>query len=260
MIRRELSTDAGQQWALIPQIAHARLAGELASHWGAGPFAPLEPRAELVWSVANHDDGWREWDQNPPVDPARGCPRSFTEMELADSLAIWSVSIEQGEIRGPLEAYFVAGHFCALARRVSAWITDPERRGRADAFLDRYEAKRTGWLAAWRSQAIGHTRELAERGVAQLQMFDALSLWLCCSPSAESEELPTPGGPVLTLRPRDSRHIALSPWPFAVERLNLEVQARTLAARYYANEAELAAAPSQSLRLHWQLSSSGQKS
>src|SRR5262245_48839151 len=146
MIRREVKDETGQvRWVLIPQIEHALLAFRLAEHWGQGSFAPLEPRAELLWAVAHHDDGWRDWDASPGVDPVHGRPRSFTEMEIADSVAIWSGSIETAAAAGPLQGYVVAGHFCVLARRASAWRNADPAWDQAEAFLRKYEALMQDW-------------------------------------------------------------------------------------------------------------------
>jgi hypothetical protein len=123
MIRRLGSAAEGTtgQWILISQIDHARLSGQLAEYWGAQGYSPLSPRDELLWAINHHDDGWGEWEQTPDVDPKSGHPRSFTEMELGDALVIWTASIESARQAGNLEAYLVAGHFCALARRSAAW-------------------------------------------------------------------------------------------------------------------------------------------
>jgi hypothetical protein len=254
MIRRDSNAE---RWILIPQVAHARLAGDLAEHWGAAPFAALEPRRQLLWAISHHDDGWAAWDANPILDTNRGCPRSFTEMELEQSLAIWSGSIETAEREGPLESYLVAGHFCALAQRVGGWAADAARRVQAEGFQDEYRDAISRWLASWQAQDPANTVALAQRALAQLQMFDALSLWLCCTPTGEDEQASTPDGPVLTLKPHrpptDPQGVALAPWPIDVKRLNLEVQGREIPAGRYPNAAALAAAPSQSVRLRWNL-------
>ena len=90
MIRRDYQdTDGTACWLLVTQPEHARLAGELAEHWGAGTVAPLVSPAELLPAVYHHDDGWSDWEQHPTLDPEHGRPRSFTEMPLERSLEIW---------------------------------------------------------------------------------------------------------------------------------------------------------------------------
>lgn len=252
MIRRDVSPPPA--WILISQIEHAHLAARLAEHWGAGDFAPLWPRRELLWAIEHHDDGWREWDLAPGVDRSNGRPRSFTEMEPADSAAIWSASIETAREAGPLEAYVVAGHFCVLARRVSGWLSADIRSEIVEPFLARYESLMTGCLSAWQAMdPAGNTRAAAERALAQLQFFDVLSLWFCCSAASEAEAVQAPAGPLLTLTPRGSERVELAPWPLLVPQLHVESEGRLVAAKCYGSREELAAVSAQSARLRWQL-------
>jgi hypothetical protein len=256
MIRRDTSTDesATAQWILISQIEHARLAGKLAEHWGANGFAPLAPRDELLWAVYHHDDGWREWEQTPEVDPQHGRPRTFTEMELGDSLVIWSASIETARRAGELQAALVAGHFCALARRIAGWKQGDPQAAEAERFVTHYNACSAEWQRAWQAQnPAANTPMLAQRALAQLQFFDALSLWFCCAEAREPDRVETPGGPVLALWPQDPTHLLLAPWPLDVESLNLEVTGRAVAVARYGSRRDLAAAPSQPVLLRWQL-------
>ena len=257
MIRRDMrpqSDSPVSQWALIQQIDHAHLAGQLAEHWGTSGFAPLEPRGELLWAIYHHDDGWRAWDLDPRIEPSHHRPAGFTEMQASQSLAIWTESIEIAAAAGPLQAYAVAGHFSVLARRLAAWNSDPAEAELAISFVAEYDRRRAAWLAEWSAlEPEKNTPEVADRAVAQLQFFDALSLWVCCSEKPEPDEVPSPAGPVLTLDPLDSQRIVLAPWPLTIEVLNLEVPARLVPAQAYVSQAELAAAPSQSLRLRWQL-------
>lgn len=260
MIRRDLPADgrAPARWVLIPQIEHARLAGRLAEHWGADGFAPLRPRDEVLWAVYHHDDGWRAWDSLPGVDPARGEPRAFTEMEIDDSLAIWSGSIDGAARAGKLEGYLVAGHFCALARRSAAWKNSNPAWPQAEEFVSHYESRLDSWLEAWQQQdPRANTMAVAKLALAQLQFFDLLSLWFCCALATETDVVPTPAGGKLTLTPENSQHLRLSPWPLVVERLNLEVPGMIVPVDHYGSREELTAAPSKPVLLHWELRAGG---
>ena len=262
MIRRDLPADqnAPARWVLIPQIEHARLAGRLAEHWGADGFARLQPREELLWAIDHHDDGWRNWDDAPGVNPARGEPRAFTDMEIDDSLAIWSGSIDRAARAGKVEGYLVAGHFCALARRAAAWRKTDPAWPRAEEFVAHYESRIDSWLEAWQQQdRRANTMAVAKLALAQLQFFDLLSLWFCCAPATETDVVPTPAGPDLTLSPPDSGHVRLSPWPLVVAQLNLEIPGRIVPLGHYGSRELLAAAPSQLVLLHWELRGAGQR-
>lgn len=260
MIRRDLPADSDQpaRWVLIRQIDHARLAGKLAEQWGAGQFAPIEPRQQLLWAIDHHDDGWHDWDNAPDVDPANGRPRAFTEMPVDDQLTIWSASIDEAARAGELEGYLVAGHFCSLARRAAAWRSEEPDWPRAETFLTDYESRMIDWLATWqRRDPATHTTALAERALAQLQFFDLLSLWFCCAEATEPDQVATPGGLELTLVPGDPGHVGLSPWPLLVDAANIEVAGRVIPAARYPSRQELAATVSENVVLRWELRPAG---
>jgi hypothetical protein len=263
MIRRECrSPDApGAQWILISQVDHARLSARLAEHWGAGGVSELVARKELLWAIRHHDDGWREWEQAPDIEPRLGRPRSFTEMEVPDSLEIWSRSIKGAAEFGPLAGYVVAGHFCALARRYDAnWRNNERYRPAAERFLAAHENLMDSCLHAWQSRRPSeHTPDRARLALAQLQMFDLLSLWFCCSEATEPEELETPGGATIRLVPQPSRsdgadHVGFSPWPFTVDRMeDLVILGRAVPVRHYKTAAEMPTGKPQIVRLRWHL-------
>lgn len=244
---------------LISQLEHARLSGILAEHWGAPGFAPLVERGPVCWVATHHDDGWQPWEERPQVNAA-GQPRAFVEMDLADSLAIWTRSIELAASTGLLEGYLVAGHFCALGRRGAVFLKAYSDRQLAEAFLARYEVLMAELLAAWCELDAANTPDRAALALRQLQMFDALSLWFCCTPDGDSETLETPGGAPLTLRRLPGEVVELDPWPLAVERLNIEIRGRRVPARRYPTAAELAQVDGRAAKLAWQLRPGGPKS
>lgn len=257
MIRRtDVDSSRQDRWILISQVEHARLSGALAEAWGDPPFAPLEPRDEIVAAVYHHDDGWSAWEVAPKVDTQSGSPLDFTEMPLADSLAIWRESIAAVEKISPLAAYMVSGHFSALLRRFSSrWKADVTASALADKFLDQEAERQAHWIelrSAGRDRDVYHAQ--AERALASLQMFDALSLWFCCAPRAEPETVEPPGGPMVVFRPAASAYrIEVSPWPFVASRLELSAVGRAIGIAQYANPSDLATAAAKPVTLRWEL-------
>ncbi|HEX7448673.1 MAG TPA: DUF3891 family protein [Pirellulales bacterium] len=256
MIRRTDVDSSQERWILISQVEHARLSGVLAEAWGQSPFAPLEPRDEILAGVRHHDDGWSAWEVAPKVDAQSGRPLDFTEMPMADSLAIWRESIAAAEKVGPLPGYMVSGHFCALLRRfASRWQSDEAAATLAQGFLDQQAERQAHWLDL---RSGGRDREAcraeADRALAWLQMFDALSLWFCCAPRSVPETVEPPGGPALTFRPMASAYqVEVSPWPFVDSRLELSAVGRAIAVAHYANPSDLATAAAQPVTLRWEL-------
>src|SRR5262249_38825286 len=188
--------------------------------------------------------------------------RTFTEMEIPDSVSIWSQSIDQAAQHSTLAGYIVAGHFTVLAQRAAPWKRNDPHWPQAEAFLEKYQSAMQTWLAAWQSaDPRENTAQVAARALGFLQFFDALSLWFCCALATEPDAVPTPAGPTLNLlphvpEPNGVQKVGLDPWPLDVGSLNLEIPTRAIPVGRYTTAAALAAAPSQSIRLVWQLAPS----
>ena len=100
-------------------------------------LAGLQPHSEVLAAISHHDDGWRDWDAIPDVDPVAGRPLSFVEMPLATTLDIWRRSIYLACSRGNLAAHMVSAHFTALLQKASTrWSRDPMRFQTSRQFLD----------------------------------------------------------------------------------------------------------------------------
>lgn len=89
MIRR----NQGNDWLLISQLEHARIAAELAEAWNDAELIHFPHRAELLSAVRHHDDGWAVWESKPTINDD-GEPREFTEMPMSVAMSIWIRSID----------------------------------------------------------------------------------------------------------------------------------------------------------------------
>jgi hypothetical protein len=243
MIRRD---DHGD-WLIIAQIEHARLAGELARVWGNDRVASLTATPALLRGVEHHDDGWQEWDDAPRLNPATGCPRSFMEMRMRDSTAIWTRSIVLCAA-DPLAGIAVSRHFCHLADQVqNSGRADADDRESIDRFLREQSTVQTNLAAAAHSSksAAGTNGEIEnsfDLGFRTVRFFDLVSLWLCCAERHQPEQLIAPLGETVQLVPKNPVQIVIEPYPLCVDSLRLETPARRLAGRRYASDAELQAA------------------
>jgi hypothetical protein len=266
MIRRE---DQGD-WLLIDQQEHAHLAAEIAAVWCADastqPDVPQWARDQIALAVARHDDGWLPWDRAPRIDPATGAPRDFMEMRMVASTEIWSRSIEECATH-PLTAYAISRHFCYLAEQVrDGGRSDPDDLEAVDHFLERQAAVEASLSEAASTANQGEAFERwREMGFRTVQFFDRLSLWLCCAERSEAQTLISPAGQAVNLIPKPARRdragseqavdrreafrpgarvmgIGIEPYPLCVESLDLRVDARSIAARRYADDADLNAA------------------
>jgi hypothetical protein len=259
MIRREVTfADGVKHWLLISQVEHARLSGVLAEKCsgklGRGDESLDSVREELLRAITHHDDGWREWEQAPRLDPKQGRPLSFLELPVEEAIGIWERSIEIAAEIGNLAAWTVAGHFSALVVTVGDHAQEAVTR----EWLRKTAVRRSGWFADWHAgdEAI-HTAELAGEALRWLQVFDILSLWPCSQyPLAgeQSPRLPEPfrltqeGMLVREIRPSERQsanepcRIVFDPWPFEVSEFTLQAAAYLVVAKYYASPQELLAA------------------
>ncbi|MBV8781253.1 MAG: DUF3891 family protein [Phycisphaerae bacterium] len=243
MIRRLM----GSEWLLIAQVDHAHLAGELADRIGNEIFDPPDNRSLFHDAVANHDQGWIEADRKPTLN-LRGEPIDFTEIAIATALSIWGSSAEQAADLGPLPGLLVSLHSLSLSiMRGSDANIDATRRFALNKFQHRQielqeSCRKKLGLAGDiplhhglpeksddpRDKSIVHQFRL-------LQAMDAMSLAACCSKPPATELSPVfarAGGRAHTLRIRRSgeKTLHISPWPFDVERFNLDVPARPIPA------------------------------
>src|SRR5205085_8449357 len=125
------------------------------------------------------DDGWPDWEQSPGID-ADGRPINFDEMPTAQSTEIWRRSIKSCAQFDLAAGYVVAGHFTALLERFNAWRRgSDEAQNAAQAFLADCQRQMDRWLADWPGRPAA-AQASADHAVSVLQLFDALSLWLCC--------------------------------------------------------------------------------
>jgi hypothetical protein len=117
-----LKTRRGAQVWLITHPAHAELAGTMAAHWGnedfarPGDFAPSSGaerlRQEVVLAVAQHDNGWWEWEANPPLSVEDGLPQAPGEMEEKPVAGMkrWLRGISRLAERHPYASLLIGDH------------------------------------------------------------------------------------------------------------------------------------------------------
>ena len=160
---------------LITQPDHARLAAEILSLWHADGLPEHPRRADLLFAVAEHDNGWREADSAPYVDARTGRPHTFLDLPDGHRREIWSRGMERFAEDRPYPALLVLEH----ARTLHA-----DRRPEADweSFFQR--------LDELRGELLGGSA-VPERQLAAdyrwLALADDLSLAVCGGHRSELE-------------------------------------------------------------------------
>jgi len=229
MIRRETNST----WQLISQVRHAQLSADLAVQWSGSLLD--HSLDELLTAIRHHDDGWENWPREKLFDPANGRPCNFTEMPMADATEIWSGSILTCEraFESPLVPLWISLHFQDLAR--SAQQSRQENAADLNAVTSFLQVQNLRY-GRGREYRLKLADDIEVKGFHWLQFFDWLSLKLCCSPKDTEWEHNTPAGQQLQftrLSTDEVDTITVSPYPFAVELLELAVTAKAIPARWY---------------------------
>jgi hypothetical protein len=175
----------------ISQLAHSALTGRIAEAW-----VPREdlPWAELCTAAAVHDLGWAAWEQDPQLDPESGLPYQFFRVPDPGYTELWRRGTDAAETFGRWVGLLVSRHCTRLLSR---------RPGDEPAALVERERARQARLL----EELGADEAVAAAASDLLAEWDAISLHLC-----------------------QGRPVALDPWPFAAERVDLRVDARELVA------------------------------
>lgn len=225
---------------------HTALSVQFAEHFGNDKFAPVEPREEMLYIIANHDAGWKELDKIALRDPTTGLPYNLVQTPFEHIVATSKASPDFNGATHP---------FCELLSSMHSWglyngrygMSDKvlldgladDNRVAADGMLDAEIARQNRLKAALRADP--ETAEWIEeshlfQNYKQLQFFDTLALYFNCVPEGERVEaafahVPMSAGEDATIeiKPLGDRVYALAPYPFDQERIELSFAGRYLA-------------------------------
>ncbi len=225
----------------ISQESHADVAAQFAAHWGNDRFSRLEPFQSVLFGTVYHDSGHREMEADLPIDPATGLPYNFRgappEVRNRESDGLNALWIRQ---RDHYAALLVSMHHNGLRKRRydTVSMTGGEiSLGMEDAFAD---------LAGWQLEAVdelGLADAKARRNFwhnyQALQVFDLMSLYLCCDGFKGEEPQPamlrrvpvTPDSDErvdVTIEPLSRSELRLSPHPLDIAPFDVSVMARQL--------------------------------
>ena len=264
MIRRK--TDEG--WVLFTQPDHAQLAGELAAHWGNDDFSRPEPRDDVLLAVAEHDNGWRELDETPRLNPENGLPYHFAEWPLTKHFDTWRRAEKRFLDQSPYASILISRHGSTLFRHLvdkeaEARLAHPffvlrEWRDRGEqlspedqrqvlAFVEEreaFQARISGTLAADDFPTAALNADRMNENFRLLQTGDSFSLYVTLGPPTERV---LPGicrqgwdDPVdVTVSPVGPNSAVVKPYPFDADPLRIEIAGRNLPAGPFSDASTL---------------------
>jgi len=215
----------GDQLIVTTQPDHAVFSAELLSLWRADGL-PDHPRREtILFAAREHDNGWREPDAAPRVNPATGRPHTFQTIPPDLRSEIWLRGVVRFQETQPYASLLVAEHASQL-------LQDHRARPAWSSFFQTLDEAR-GALAE--ELAPGTSDTLAESEVSRdyrfLELADLLSLAVCSDWSSPFER----SGIRFSFK---EGTLSLDPFPLAGS-TTFQVRYRTIPDRDYSGDADL---------------------
>ena len=236
------------QLVIIRQTDHAVLAGFFAREWGNELFKQPEPFESFRLAASEHDNGWREWELLPQIDPKTRLPYSFMSLPTEAHMELYRRGIDRVVKMDRYAGLLVNMHCHGLYDRTRATIpgfsakyvkaTEGEL---VSKFLQGLKLQQLRLKVDLRADAP--TRDFAddktvEVNARRLEALDRLSLYFCMGSQQDSgiEGVPVDvhGSEVdWELRSHGNNIISLAPYPFRREPLQVSVLTRSVPKRLY---------------------------
>jgi hypothetical protein len=243
--------EQGDELILIRQTDHALLSGFFAREWGNELFKRPEPFESVRLAAAEHDNGWREWELQPQIDPRTRLPYSFMSLPTEEHMALYQRGIERVAKVDRYAGMLVSLHASQLYDRARATIP-----GYSAKYIKATEAEAVnGFLQGLKLQQLRlkvdlrsepATRDFVQEKILdansrRLEALDRLSLYFCLNTPQEAtmESIPVDdhGSEVdWELRPQEGTAVTLAPYPFRKEPLTVSILARRVPKRMYISD------------------------
>jgi hypothetical protein len=233
---------------VVRQTDHMAQVGRIAEQWGNARFPALEHREETIRAAALHDNGWRDWEEQPTLVPETSRPRNLDEVEVALHAAFYRAGVERAIAVDAYTGLLVSLHAAVLYAGVEDWdlesLTPPERPDLGDVersfIADQVEVQR--WL---RQELATHPRYGASvhpkrlwPAYLRLRIWDQISLYFLFWGMQERtlDHAPTGDGEAsLALHQIDVRAATADPWPFGRDSVSFPVVVARVPDRPYAS-------------------------
>jgi Protein of unknown function (DUF3891) len=235
---------------VIRQTDHALLSGFFARELGNNDFLKPEPFESLRLAAAEHDNGWREWEIHPEVDPATFLPYSFMSIPTEQHIALYQRGLERILKVDRYAALLVSMHCVGLYDKTRATMpgfSSKYVRGSeaplVNDFIQRLRLQQLRLKVDLRAQEStkAYTEEkFLQANLQRLEALDRLSLYFCLpqmgDAAIESVPINYDGAEVdWELRRESPEILALSPYPFRREPLAVSILTRRVPKRHYSD-------------------------
>lgn len=247
--------DQGAQLVVIRQTDHARLAGFFARQWGNGLFTRPEPFESFCVAAEEHDNGWREWEFLPSVDPATFAPYTFMSIPTEEHIALYQRGLERlvkadlyAGLLGCVHCEQLYDHTHATIPGYSAKYVKASEMKPVNSFIERLRLQKLRLKVDLRGQPDMKPfvdDKLLDANAKRLEALDRLSLYFCMAPREEAiiDAVPVDkegSDADLIVTPSEaSNAFTLSPYPFRRDPLEFGILARYIPKRRYPDDSEL---------------------
>src|SRR6266853_6512184 len=192
MILVEEKGERDPQLLVIRQTDHAFLAGFLAREWGNEKFTKPQPNASFCLAVAEHDNGWSEWELQPTLDEKTRQPFSFMSIPTATHIALYQKGIERlvkvdhyAGLLGSMHASCLYDRARATMPGFSAKYVKSEESHIANDFVQQLRLQQLRLKVDLRANPATKdliVEETLKGNFERLEALDRLSLHLCLNP------------------------------------------------------------------------------
>src|SRR6266850_1335398 len=182
----------GDHLILIRQTDHAVLSGFFARELGNEIFARPEPLESFQLAAAEHDNGWKEWELQPRIDPVSFLPYSFMSLPTREHIDLYRRGIERVVKVDRYAGLLVSLHCAGLYDKTRAtmpgfsakYVKSNETQLVSD-FLQRLRLQQLRLKVDLRAdpilKAYADDRAL-QANLLRLEALDRLSLYFCLAP------------------------------------------------------------------------------
>lgn len=238
---------------LIRQTDHAVLAGFFAREWGNDLYKRPEPLDSFGLAVSEHDNGWREWELTPQLDPKTRLPYSFMSLPTDEHMNLYQRGIDRVIKTDRYAGLLVNMHCQGLYDRARATIpgfsakyVKSTENELVSGFVQNLKLQQLRLKVDLRADPAmkNYAQEKAlETNTKLLEVLDRLSLYFCLG---SPQDATIDGVPVDShgseidweLRPSSDNVVSLSPYPFRREPLNVSILSRRVPKRLYSDSVE----------------------
>src|SRR5215469_13275110 len=178
---------------VIRQTDHAFLAAFFAREWGNERFSKPQPSVSFCLAVAEHDNGWSDWELEPTLDPKTHLPYSFMSIPTESHIAFYQRGIERLVKVDHYAGLLAVMHACELYDRAratlpgySAKYVKSHESHLASDFLQQLRLQQLRLKTDLRSKpgTKAYADELPLKlNAARLEVMDRLSLHFCMNPA-----------------------------------------------------------------------------